>query len=36
MQLADVIARHIAPLNALVDLLRDEQAGRWAPHVAPM
>jgi hypothetical protein len=36
MQLADVRAKHIAPINALVDLLCDEQVGRWAPYVAPM
>jgi hypothetical protein len=35
-QLARLRARHIEPVNALVDRLRNPQAGLWAPYVAPM
>ena len=35
-QLAGLRARHIAPMNALVEDILDPAAGLWAPYVAPM
>jgi hypothetical protein len=35
-QMAGLMAEHMAPITALVDGLRDEASGLWAPYVAPM
>jgi hypothetical protein len=35
-QLASLRAEHIAPINDLVDEIRDDATGLWAPYVAPM
>lgn len=35
-QLDGVYAEHIAPINRLVDRLRDTAGGGWMPHVAPI
>ena len=35
-QIAELRADHIAPINDLVDQLRVDDTGLWAPYVAPM
>lgn len=35
-QVAKLRAKHIAPINKLVEELRNPTAGLWAPYVAPM